>query len=321
MPAHAFPFDPTYGYDLDALQRVGPAPEPADFARFWQDTWAEAAAVPLNIEVTPSARTLKNFDVFDVSFASLGGVRIHAWLTKPKSGPVTRGLVISHGYGGREGPDPWLPVEQAAAIFPCARGLSLSRMAGVPDTPDGHVLVGIESRETYIHRGCTADVWAAASALIHVVPECAARLDYIGGSFGGGIGALALPWDNRFRRAFLSVPSFGQHPLRLQMPCVGSGEAVRRYARTHPEVAGLLAYFDASVAATHLHIPTLAVPACFDPAVPPPGQFAVANALAGPHEVHVRATGHFDYPGLSRENLAERDAMVRFLNPDTPAAA
>lgn len=315
MFAHSYPFDPTYGCDLAALQRIGPAPEPTDFTAFWANTFAETMAAPLALEVKPSLTTLRDHDVFDVSFNSFGGVRIRAWLTKPKQGPITRGLVIGHGYGGREGPDNWLPAADAAAIFPCARGLSLSRMPGVPSTSDGHVLHGIESRETYIHRGCAADVWAAASALIAAVPESAARLDYVGASFGGGIGALALPWDDRFNRAFFSVPSFGQHPLRLQLPCVGSGESVRRYARTHPAVVEVLAYFDASVAATHLRIPTLIAPACFDPAVPPPGQFAVANAATGPKLVHVRDSGHLDYPGAIGEDLRERKALVAFLNP------
>lgn len=314
MFSHTFPFDPTHGCDPDALQRIGPAPEPADFTQFWRETFAAARTVPLALELNPSHCTFEHFDVFDVSFVSLGGVRIQGWLTKPKSGRITAGLVVSHGYGGRDQPDDWLPVPSAAAIFPCARGLSLSRMSGVPDAADGHVLFGIESRESYIHRGCAADVWAAASALIAAVPETAAQLDYIGGSFGGGIGALALPWDGRFRRAVLSVPSFGQHPLRLQMPCIGSGEAVRRHALLHPEVMEVLPYFDASVAASHLNIPTLVVPACFDPAVPPPGQFAVANAIAGPKSVHVRAAGHFEHPGTSDENLAETEAVVRFLN-------
>lgn len=313
MFAHNFAFDPTHGYDLEALRQIKQAAEPADFANFWRETFSAASAVPLDLEITRSRVILKNYEVFELAFNSLDKVRIRAWLARPKAGPVTRGLVISHGYGGRESPDASLPVHGAVAIFPCARGLSLSRQRSIPDEVEKHVLHGIASRETYVHRGCAADVWAAASALITVVPDCAAHLDYIGGSFGGGIGALALPWDDRFRSAVLSVPSFGQHPLRLQMACVGSGEAVRQYAQSHPDVLDVLGYFDASVAASHLRIPTMAVPACFDPAVPPPGQFAVVNAIAGPKVVHVRATGHFDHPGVLREDLVERRALVSFL--------
>ena len=90
------------------------------------------------------------------------------------------------------------------------------------------------SRETYIHRGCVADYWGAASALIEVVPEAAGQLYYSGGIFGDGIGALMLPWDDRFAKAFLDVPSFGNHPLRLLAPCVGSGKSMRHITNRIP---------------------------------------------------------------------------------------
>ena len=73
-------------------------------------------------------------------------------------------------------------------------------------------------------------------------------------SFGGGVGALALPWDDRFGAAHLNLPSFGHYPLRLTMPCIGSGEAVRRYHAEHPDVLDVLRYFDAATAATRIEI-------------------------------------------------------------------
>jgi cephalosporin-C deacetylase len=203
-------------------------------------------------------------------------------------------------------------------IFPCARGLSLSRQPGLPDVAAAHVLHGIAARETYIHRGCAADVWAAASALTALVPATAARLDYVGTSFGGGIGALALPWDNRFKGAFLGLPSFGQHPLRLQIPSTGSGESVRLHVQRHPETAEVLRYFDASIAARHLHIPVLVAAALSDPMVPPPGQFAVYNALPGPKELLTLQAGHLDWPGAAQEEAAMRAALIQFLTRLSP---
>ncbi|WP_220449098.1 acetylxylan esterase [Nonomuraea mesophila] len=70
-----------------------------------------------------------------------------------------------------------------------------------------------------------------------------------------------------------------------------------RYAR-HPETAEVLRYFDAATAAARITIPVHVAAALFDPAVPPPGQFAVHNAPAGPRELHVPATGHHDHPGV-----------------------
>jgi cephalosporin-C deacetylase len=142
-------------------------------------------------------------------------------------------------------------------------------------------------------------------------PEIAGALHYAGASFGGGIGALALPWDRRFLRAYLDVPSFGNHPLRVQLPCTGSGESVRRHYRTHPEALEVLAYFDAATAARHLRIPVFVAAALSDPAVPPPGQFAVYNALAGERELFVRKAAHCEYPEAEEEDreIAQRLAV------------
>ncbi|MCF3651684.1 acetylxylan esterase [Synoicihabitans lomoniglobus] len=287
-------------------------PPPADFAAFWLETLAQARAIPVASKLTPSAAAMTGFEVQEIAFTSWGRVRLRGWLATPRHQPVRRGLVISHGYGGRDAPDaiPLLP--DAAMIFPCTRGLGLSIDPADRDAAP-HVLRGIGSRDTYIFRGCAADVWAAATALIEHVPAAADCLDYVGSSFGGGIGALALPWDDRFRRAFLGVPSFGHHPLRLQIPCAGSGEFVRRYAATHPEVVDVLRYYDAATAARFLERPTLVECALIDDVVPPVGQFAVHAALAGDRPLLVRSRSHADYPAATADDDAVRTAIRSFL--------
>ncbi|HEX6682652.1 MAG TPA: acetylxylan esterase [Candidatus Limnocylindrales bacterium] len=302
--------DPTYGYTLPRLLEVGAPAAPADFATFWTELHDRARSVD------PAPVMRGSGPVWEVEFTSLGGVRLGGWLSLPADGIVERGLVVGHGYGGRAAPDPAVPVERAAVLSFCARGMpSRSRQAGIPDTARLHVLHGISARDTYVHGGCAADVWCAVSALCKLVPAASGRIDYLGGSFGGGIGALALPWDDRISRACLWVPSFGNHPLRLTMPCTGSGEAVRVHARDHPSVVDVLRYFDAATAAQFIHIPTHVGLALADPAVPPPGQFAVYNALAGPKERFVLTAGHTDYPGRDNETRALFDAQSAFLNP------
>lgn len=100
------------------------------------------------------------------------------------------------------------------------------------------------------------------------------------------------------------------------MPCVGSGEAVRRHQRRTGQVLDTLRYFDAAVAARHLRIPMHVAAARFDPAVPPPGQFAVYNALAGPKELFVLRAGHFDHAGAIAEDRRLLDALAYFFNRD-----
>ena len=130
------------------------------------------------------------------------------------------------------------------------------------------------------------------------------RLRYSGISFGGGIGALAIPFDRRIDRGFLEVPTFGNMPVWLTLPTVGSGNAVQNYARSHPGVIDTLRYFDAAVAATRIEQPMLMAVARFDPAVAPPCQFSIANAqpASGDHETFVLDAGHFDYDGMRAQH-------------------
>lgn len=315
MPfAHGFPFDPRYGYTLDSLLQVGAPGFPADFAAFWTARFRQARQVSPAPELRPSGWTHPRFQVFDLSYRSTGAVMIAGWALIPVDGPVRRGFVVGHGYGGRDGPDLDLPFDDAALLFPCFRGLSRSRCSGIPESANQHVLCGIEHPDRYVLGGCVDDLWLAVSALCELFPEAGNRIGYLGISFGGGIGALAIPWDERIRKAHLNVPTFGNQPLRLMLPTVGSGEAVRRYQQAQGHVMATLAYYDAASAAQWTEIPVHVAAALFDPVVAPPGQFAIYNALAGPKELFVLDAGHFDYPAKSEQERALSLAIARFFD-------
>jgi cephalosporin-C deacetylase len=308
--------DPTYGYDLDALLKITPPDPPDDFAEFWRGRREGARGVaPDPVMRESETRLDADLQIYDVTFATTDGLRLGGWLALPADGAVNRGLVVGHGYGGREAPIAEVPVDHAAVLFFCSRGEpARSLTPDIPSVTADHVLHGIASRDTYVHGGCAADVWCAVSALTALIPAAAGRIDYLGGSFGGGIGALAVPWDERIQASCLRVPSFGHHPLRLTMPCLGSGESVRRYVGEHPEAVEVLRYFDAATAATFTTTPTHVAAALADPSVPPPGQFAVHNALAGPQELFVLTAGHSEYPGQATEEAAMLASQRKFLS-------
>lgn len=314
---HSFPFDPTGGYSSEQLRQLRPViEEPSDFADFWRGTFAEAMRAPLDWSVRASAHPgTDEIEVLDIKFAGMLGNRIGGWLTRPRNQTITRGFLIGHGYGGRDTPDLGIPADGYASIQPVCTGLpTRSLHPGIPSQGGEHVLHGINHRETYVHRHCVMDLWRAASVLHEAVPESRPRLDYMGGSFGGGIGALVLPWDDRIRSAYLCVPSFGNHPLRLQLPCSGSGEAVRLLAQQQPGIRPVLSYFDAALAARHTRIPVVVAAAAFDPAVPPAGQYSVYHSLGGPKQLYPLTAGHYDgYPGQSREDLEIQVLLRRFF--------
>lgn len=294
-------FDASHGYSQADLLKVPIPTPPADFANFWQNTYAEAMQAPLNITRRRIVSPNPLYNLWEVEWDSWEGLRVGGWISVPVDGQFERGVVVGHGYGGRSEPQITIDGSPAAIISPCARGFHRSAHPGIPDNGHEHVLHGIESRENYVHRGCVVDYWTAASVLLELYPETSQQLDYYGGSFGGGLGALMLPWDARFGRAFLDVPSFGNYPLRVHLACMGSGQSVSELFLTQPEIMEVLAYYDAASAAQFIRIPTYVAAALSDPAVPPAGQFAVYNALPGEKELFVRQTGHPDVPEDSKK--------------------
>ncbi len=144
------------------------------------------------------------------------------------------------------------------------------------------MLHDIDKPQRYLIGGCVEDVWVGVSVLQALFPQVEGHIGYQGTSFGGGIGAMAMAWDGRIQRGALNVPTFGHQPLRLTLPTIGSGDAVARFERRRGHVMETLQYYDAALAARHITVPTHVTAALFDPAVAPPGQFAVYNALAGP---------------------------------------
>jgi cephalosporin-C deacetylase len=311
---HPFDFDPTHGCSLDALRAIEPPEGPPEFDAFWRARYARALAIDPQARISDSGSGHPDWHVHDIGYTSTDDFPIGGWLLLPRAGVVRRGLVIGHGYGGRDQPDFDIPVAQTAVLFPCFRGLSRSRRAPISDDPAWHVLHDVDKPERYILGGCVEDLWVAVSVLAGLFPGLDG-IGYSGVSFGGGIGALGLAVDARIDRGHLVVPTFGNMPLWLSLRSVGSAHAVQAYRTAHPEVAETMRLFDAATAATRVRIPTLVAVARFDPAVAPPCQFSIANALAGAkhHETVVLDAGHFDYPGQERQHALLAEKVRRFF--------
>lgn len=313
---HKLPFDPAHGYTLNELLNIQAPEEAFDYLNFWQDAYEQAMEVSTRPRVQESQQKLPGYHLYDFEYTSLNQLRLGGWIALPDDEPITRGLIVGHGYGGRSEPDLDFHIPNAAILFLCVRGISRSQIKGIPSQPLKHVLHGIHSRDSYIIKGCVADIWCGTNALIQLIPEATLRLDYVGCSLGGGLGIMAMAHDHRFDKAHVSVPTFGHQPLRLSLPCTGSGLALTRYAEKNPEIIHTLSYFDAAVAARHIKIPIHFANALFDPCVPPPGQFAIYNAVSSPKELHVLKSGHFGHGTWQKENHAMNREIESFFTEE-----
>lgn len=311
---HAFSFDPSYGYSLqDLLAITAPSP-PDDFADFWQARYARAMQIHPRPRIKHVGKDHGNYEVFDLRYYSTDSVIIRGWVWVPKHKPVTRGIIVGHGYAGCDQPEFRLQPEGTVLFFPSFRGLSRSQQALVSADPAFHVLHDIDKPDRYILGGCVEDLWLAVSAMLLLFPATQGHIGFAGISFGGGIGALALPWESRIQRAHLNVPSFGNHPLRLTLPTIGSGAAVQGYQRQHGTVLATLQYYDAASAARFIHQIVHVAAALFDPAVAPPGQFAIYNALPESKSLFVLEAGHFAYPKQAEQEWVLLQALGDFFS-------
>ena len=235
---HPYAFDPTYGLGLEELRALRPPQAPPDFDGFWRARYLRALRVNPLPRLSRSGSSHPRWRVRDIIYTSTDQFPIGGWLLLPREGTVRRGLVVGHGYGGRDQPDFDFPVPETALLFPCFRGLSRSRLPPISSDPAWHVLHDIDKPERYILGGCVEDLWIAVSVLTRLYPELDGRIGYAGASFGGGIGALALAFDKRVDRGHLIVPTFGNMPLWLTLPLSAAaipsktiGRRIRRCSR------------------------------------------------------------------------------------------
>ena len=312
---HPFAFDPTYGLTREQLLAIKPPVAPPGFDDFWRNRYRRAVTVDPRPALRASKIVHSKWAVFDIVYRSTDGIEIGGWLLLPRHAPVRRGIVVGHGYGGRDQPDFDFPVTDAALLFPCFRGMSRSGHPPIPPDASGHVLYHIDNPDDYVIGGCVEDLWLGVSTLLALYPWLAGHIGYSGISFGGGIGALAIPYDARIQRGHLVVPTFGDRPLWLTSPTVGSAQSVQIYQLQHGSMLEKLRLFDAASAAARITVPMLAAVAVFDPAVAPPCQFAVANALPRSkyNEIFILDAGHFDYAGSAEQNAVHNQKIGHFF--------
>lgn len=296
-------FPPFGSYPIEELLKVRAPPPPDDFEEFWTNAYSAIQHHDTKAQIRDTGTTNSHWKVFDIHFVSTDSIVIGGWLLLPKKGQAKRAFVVGHGYGGRDAPDTHLPFPDAALFFPCCRGISRSPAPPISSNPHWHVLHDIDKKERYILRGCVEDTWLAVSVIESLLPELKGKIGYMGISFGGGIGAMALAWDKRIAKAHFNVPTFGHHRLRMRIDTSGSGKALQNFYKTHARTAlRTLAYYDAANAASFINVPVHFAPALKDPVVTPPGQFAIYNQVQSTKQLYVLDEGHADYKNKKRQH-------------------
>ena len=273
------------------LEIKGEAPVPG-FAEFWQEQYKRAVNSKLDYRVEeevwspcPSVR------IYRVSFVSCDGFRIGMWVSRPERS--CGGHIVMHGYSNDV--RPWVkPDLQLTAAVPCVPGLGISMCKEVPWQLQHHAAYGFEDPEKYVLVSGVRNIWTAVSILIDMFPDVKDNISCSGGSLGGGMGALAVPWDPRIKAAELNVPTLGGRIMLEYLRNPTDPSYVRAVkARESENNMRTLDLCNAAAAARYIRVPVLVTPALCDKNVPPPGQFAVANSIPEEFRIlRIREVGH-----------------------------
>ena len=262
------------------------------FRKFWMAQYAAARAWKKDYRVEeelwspdPSCR------IYKVSFTSTDGFVIGMWISRPEDS--IGGELIAHGYGNPSVP-PVAAKGGRTIAFPCVRGLGLSQCKEIPWQLAEHAGYGFDDPERYVIVGGVRDLWIALTIMIDMFPDTADNIVCSGGSLGGAMGALAIPWDERIHYGDLNVPTLGGR-LLLDLPVAPDTPGCTRIRKALESEDGMriIDLCNASAAAHFIRVPTIVTPALKDNCVPPPGQFAVANSIPDEYRImRIREVGH-----------------------------
>jgi poly(3-hydroxybutyrate) depolymerase len=189
-------------FALAACGRADVAAAQGDPPRAPLSLFAYDRAAPLDLQQSAMRWEEATLDLFRVSFASPGGGRVTGFLAVPKSAGPHAGLVAMHGLpGNAEGAmmSVGREVARRGAVV-LAIDAPWARRNGLPEfTP----------RDSAEQVQLMQDLSRAVDVLLARADVDPARIGYVGGSYGGAMGALFVGIERRLRAAVLFVPDGG----------------------------------------------------------------------------------------------------------------
>ena len=278
-----------------------PAPRrPEDFDLFWNSTRAQLERVDPDVIRTPlepAESSLVQAEL--VQFTSLGRARVSAYFLQWRDGAARPLVIHSHGYGGQCRVR-WDWAETGLNVLGVdIRGCGLSADALPRPSRWGYILTGIDAPETSILRLAVCDYMQAVRVARELCAGKTRRTVLHGVSFAGGLALMSEATLGLADLLVVGVPTFGWAEGRNVFVNRGSGAEISAYLDLRPEFADdvmlVLNYFDTVNFADRVTCPTLVGLGLKDDVVPAKTVYAIANHLAGPHEIMEFPISHSDH--------------------------
>jgi len=295
------------GYDDTIRKAFGIKPElissqfgkPADFESFWHNKRLELDKINPEYKITDSAMANDdNRRIMKVEMKSLGGYKVVAFLTEPKTNNKNKKFAVLLGLPGYQVTlGPMLGKDPDIAILTLnIRGSGYSK--GLIDVRrEDYIVLNLEDKNKYVLCGAIMDCVRAVD-FIYSRPEL--RHDNIiaaGGSLGGFLAIATSSIDKRINFCSAANPIFSD--IRNLMhevdwPFID----IRKYINTRPgltmeKVLDNLDYFDAKNFASDIECPTLVGMGMVDDIAPPNTVYTLYNGIRAPkHLIVFRDLGH-----------------------------
>jgi cephalosporin-C deacetylase len=281
---------------------------PRDFDAFWDATVRELEGTDPAVTREPLPEPPPEGLAGErVTFTSLGGARVSAYLVRWTDAAPRPLVVYSHGYACQCAPRWDWATKGVNALGVDVRGFGISEAALPRRSRWGFVLTGIESPETSALRGAVCDYVQAARVARTLTEGTRSRTVLHGVSFAGGLALMAEAVLGVCDLLAVGVPTFGWTAGRQVFVKQGSGAEVNEYLARRPDhledVMLVLSYFDTVNFAGRVRCPTLVGVGLQDEVVPAKTVYGIANHLGGPVRVMEFPVSHSDHPD---EQLWER---------------
>ena len=283
----------TFNIGVRPEEVLSPPDAPADFDAFWEETFSQTRALPMDATFTPVPEYSDSVRAcYRVSYSSWGGATAGGILSVPVAEGKYPVRLEYMGYGAE--PFCYGPQDEPGLIT----FLVSVRGQGIFKEPEGGWFHrGVDSKENYYYRGAFADVLRAIDFVCSLDKADTGRIVSVGESQGGAFSLLSAAIDPRIKAVAPAVPFLGDYPdyARIVWWPVHEGlDEARAQGISDEDFLETLRYFDIKNFAPRIKCPVYMAWGLQDPTCPPHTNFAIYNNLGSSekHYICIPTCGH-----------------------------
>jgi cephalosporin-C deacetylase len=322
----------TFGYKADEMP-ITPD-KPADFKAFWEEGKKELAKIPLDAQVEPFQDFKgKEIDAYNlasaclpgdydpkghrteevesakVSFAGLGGIRVHGWLAKPLGNGPFPAMLVLPGAGFNSRPR---PLEHARHGFLAmdiqVHGQDVDLPGEYPKLPGYYGQFSYDPPQSYYFYHVYLNCIQAINYLASRPDVDKTRIVVVGGSQGGRLSVCLAGLDPRIAATVPAIAHNANIPYQKWVEACNAAKPPtdgmdREGPPPLPDTPEdrCLSYYDDMNFASWVHCPVYMGAGLIDGVSPPSGTFAIYNQIASTDKTMT------PFPGLGHDWSAEFD--------------